>query len=136
MGGDSVGADSTQLDACLIGNYTCISVHQGAFGEDGLLKPMERAHIIQILQNHRQELAEQFGVHSLALFGSFSRDEAVNASDVDLLVEFSRPVGYFGLVALQDHLAQLLDHPVDIGTLASLKPRIRRRVEREMLGVF
>jgi predicted nucleotidyltransferase len=97
---------------------------------------MERANVIQILQNHRQELTEEFGVRSLALFGSFSRDEAISASDIDLLVEFNRPVGYFGLVALQDHLAQLLGRPVDLGTRDSLKPRIRRRVEQEILGVF
>jgi predicted nucleotidyltransferase len=50
----------------------------------------------------------QFGVKSLALFGSVARDEAGAASDVDLLVEFDRPTGYFGLVRLQLFLQQLL----------------------------
>ena len=64
------------------------------------------------------------------------RDEATEQSDVDLLVEFDRAVGYFGLVALQDHLADLLRRPVDLGTLASLKPRIRQHVEQDLVYVL
>lgn len=90
---------------------------------------MQRQQVVQILQTHRHELTERFGVHSLALFGSVARDEATAASDVDLLVEFARPTGYFGLAALQAYLTQLLDQPVDVGALRSLKPRIRRQVE-------
>jgi predicted nucleotidyltransferase len=97
---------------------------------------MQRDDIIQILQAHRRQLNEQFGVRSLDLFGSLVRDEATAGSDIDLLVEFDRPVGYFGLVALQEHLAQLLNQPVDVGTLRSLKPRIRHQVEKELMGVF
>jgi len=47
---------------------------------------MKRDDIIHILNQHRRELAEQYGVKSLALFGSVARDEATTASDVDLLV--------------------------------------------------
>ncbi|MEZ4556476.1 MAG: nucleotidyltransferase family protein [Caldilineaceae bacterium] len=97
---------------------------------------MKRAEIIQILKIHRTELAEQFGVGSLALFGSVARDEASTASDVDVLVEFDRPTGYFELVALQNYLAQLLNQPVDLGTLPGLKPRVRLRIEDEILNVF
>ena len=80
-------------------------------------------------------MAERFGVQSLALFGSVARDEATAKSDVDLLVEFNRPVGYFGLFALQDYLEQLLGCPVDLGTLDSLKPYLRERIQGELLRV-
>ena len=80
-------------------------------------------------------MAERFGVQSLALFGSVARDEATAKSDVDLLVEFNRPVGYFGLFALQDYLEQLLGCPVDLGTLDSLKPYLRERIQGELLNV-
>lgn len=45
-------------------------------------------------------------------------------------------MGYFGLVALQEHLAELLNRPVDLGTLHSLKPRIRRQVEGDLVDVL
>ena len=72
---------------------------------------------------------------ALSLFGSVARDEATSASDVDLLVEFDRPVGYFGLFALQDHLEKLLGCPVNLGTPASLKPRMREHVMGELIRV-
>jgi predicted nucleotidyltransferase len=96
----------------------------------------QREQVIRTLQSHKSELAVTYGVRSLSLFGSLARDEATDQSDVDLLVEFDRAVGYFGLVALQDHLADLLRRPVDLGTLASLKPRIRRQVEQDLINVL
>ncbi len=96
---------------------------------------MKRDSVIQILRQQKAELARQFGVKSLLLFGSIARDTATSVSDVDLLVEFSRPVGYFGLFALQDHLEKLLGCPVDVGTPDSLKPRIRERVMGELIRV-
>ena len=61
---------------------------------------MQRDDVLKILVDHRDELRQQFGVKSLALFGSVARDEATETSDVDLLVAFARPVGLFGLYAL------------------------------------
>lgn len=50
----------------------------------------------------------RFGVARLALFGSVACDEARQDSDVDLLVEFDRPVGLFRFMELQSHLEDLL----------------------------
>ncbi len=96
---------------------------------------MKRSQVIQILSERQGELARQYGVKSLALFGSVARDQATSTSDVDLLVEFDHPVGYFGLFALQDHLESLLGCKVDLGTPDSLKPRIRERVMGECIRV-
>ena len=96
---------------------------------------MKQDLVLNILKQKNAELAGQFGVKSLFLFGSVERNEATSASDVDLLVEFSRPVGYFGLFALQDYLEKLLGCPVDLGTPDSLKPYIRERVMRELIHV-
>jgi len=96
---------------------------------------MNRDQVISILSEHSIELAREFHVKSLALFGSVSRDEAEPSSDVDLLVEFDGPVGYFGLFALQDHLESMLGCKVDLGTPNSLKPRIRERVLGECVNV-
>jgi predicted nucleotidyltransferase len=96
----------------------------------------QREQVIHTLRAHKSELAATYGVRGLALFGSLARDEGTERSDVDLLVEFDRAVGYFGLVALEEYLANLLHRPVDLGTLASLKPRIRRQVEQDLVDVF
>lgn len=96
---------------------------------------MKQDAVLQILKQKKSEMITQFGVKSLLLFGSVARNETTTASDVDLLVEFNRPVGYFGLFALQDYLEKLLGCPVDLGTLDSLKPYIRERVIGELIRV-
>jgi predicted nucleotidyltransferase len=96
---------------------------------------MNRKRTIQLLSGLSAELADKYGVKSLLLFGSVCRDEAGPDSDVDLLVEFDRPVGYFGLFALQSYLESVLGCKVDLGTPNSLKPRIRERVLGECVRV-
>jgi uncharacterized protein len=96
---------------------------------------MKQDVVIQILKEKNAELMKQFGVKSLLLFGSVARNEATTASDVDLLVEFSRPVGYFGLFALQEYLEKLLGCSVDLGTPDSLKPYVKERVMGELIRV-
>jgi hypothetical protein len=100
------------------------------------MKPfMKLSEVLHILQAHHDEFARQYGVRSLALFGSVARDQARPESDVDMLVEFNRPMGLFGLFALQDRLEALLGRPVDLGTPASLKPRLREAVLKELVHV-
>ena len=96
---------------------------------------MKQDAVVQILKQKNAELTNQFGVKSLLLFGSVARNEATATSDVDLLVEFNRPVGYFGLFALQDYLEKLLGCSVDLGTPNSLKPYIRERIMGELIRV-
>lgn len=96
---------------------------------------MEQDAVLQLLKQKNAELAKEFGVKSLSLFGSVARNEAGSTSDVDLLVEFSRPVGYFGLFALQDYLEKLLGCSVDIGTPDSLKPYMRERIMGDLVHV-
>jgi uncharacterized protein len=96
---------------------------------------MKQDAVIQILKQKNAELTKQFGVKSLLLFGSVARDEATATSDIDLLVEFNRPVGYFGLFTLQDYLEKLLGCSVDLGTPNSLKPYIKERVMGELFRV-
>ncbi len=96
---------------------------------------MNKQEVIQIVRDHQRELADVYGVKSLALFGSVARNEAGSSSDVDMLVEFSRSVGLFGLFALQDRLEELFGCKVDLGTPDSLKPRLRSTVLNELVYV-
>jgi predicted nucleotidyltransferase len=96
---------------------------------------MKREEVIRLLKLHNRELIDRYGVKSLALFGSVAKDEANPASDIDLLVEFDRPVGLFGLFALQDRLEEIFGCKVDLGTPNSLKPRLRSSVLSELVYV-
>ena len=69
---------------------------------------MRRTDVLRKLRAERDNLRQRYGVESLALFGSVARDEAGPDSDVDLLVEFGRPITLFDLVAVQQYLEHCL----------------------------
>jgi uncharacterized protein len=96
---------------------------------------MNRSAVLEIIARHRAELATQFGVKSLALFGSVVRDEATPASDVDLLVEFDgRPVSLFHLSRTQHYLEGILGVPrVDLVLRDGSKPALRENILREAI---
>lgn len=96
---------------------------------------MNRAQILKLLASHKTELARRFGVAQLSLFGSSARDEAGEASDVDVLVSFDGPATsqrYFGV---QFYLEDLLGRPVDLVTDKALRAELRPHVEREAIRV-
>lgn len=88
---------------------------------------MDPERVLAILKDHAQELAEG-GVSSLRLFGSVARGEAGPSSDVDLLVEFSRPVGLFAVARLKARLEAILSSRVDLVTEDALKPAMREHI--------
>ncbi len=88
---------------------------------------MTRAEAIRRLADHRAEIAE-LGVRSLELFGSVVRDEAGPESDVDLLVEFERPIGLFHYVRVQKRLQAILGSRVDLVMKGAVKPQLRARI--------
>ena len=93
---------------------------------------MTKDRALDILGNCRS-LLQQFGVTSVAVFGSVARGEAREASDVDLLVEFGRPVSLFEFVRLQRLLSDRMGCPVDLATPDSLKPDIKAQALKEAI---
>lgn len=96
---------------------------------------MTRAEVLERLRAHRPTLVDRFGVVELAVFGSFARDEATDASDVDILVSFLEPATsrtYFGV---QFYIEDLLGLKVDLVTDKALRSELRPYVEREAVGV-
>jgi predicted nucleotidyltransferase len=86
--------------------------------------------VAERLQKSRSEW-EAYGVAGFFLFGSIVRGEARDDSDIDLIVDFTKPVGLFDFIGLQQQLCAVLGRRVDLVTRAALKPRIRDRVLQE-----
>ena len=95
-------------------------------------EPVNKNDILRILREHHTDL-DRYGVKSLALFGSAARGELQPASDVDLLVEFSQPVGLFEFLRLDFYLEELLGCRVDLVTPDALKSQLRDRILREAI---
>lgn len=96
---------------------------------------MNRSTVLARLSEHAPLLRTRFGLRRIALFGSAARDELRSDSDIDVLVDFDAPPTMARYFATQDALAALLGRPVDLVTVAGLKPRARAQVERELVDV-
>lgn len=96
---------------------------------------LQRETVLSAVRAARPTL-EAMGVRSLHLFGSVARNQATQSSDVDFVVEFSHPVGFFQLFQVQHYLEDLLERPVDLGTITALKAHLRQPVLEDMICVF
>lgn len=91
---------------------------------------MELKQVNQLLSQNRTELSRH-GVKSLAVFGSVARGEATEFSDLDMLVEFVRPVGLFEFIRLKKFLEDLTGCKVDLVTQDALHPAMRDSILSE-----
>ena len=89
----------------------------------------------RLLSEQLPQLAEEYHVSSLALFGSYVRGEATPASDLDVLVTFRRPPSLLRLIKLEQFLSDELAVKVDLVVRDSLKPYIGRRILAEATPV-
>ena len=88
--------------------------------------------IEKIIKNNKNELNEKYGLISIGIFGSYGRGEQYTGSDLDLLVEVRRPMGFVKFIRLENHLSQLLGVKVDLVTKKALKPHIGQRILQEV----
>lgn len=91
----------------------------------------------EILAKLRQQqtMITSFGVKSLAIFGSVTRDEAKPESDLDILVEFEGKVTFDRYMDLKFYLEDYLGVKVDLVSQKMLKPQIRSSVLKEAINV-
>ena len=94
-----------------------------------------REHILEQLRLAKADLGQQYNVRSMALFGSYSRNEQTDASDVDVLVDFSVTPSGFTFVDFAESLEARLGLPVDVVPADALKPRHREFIQEELAYV-
>jgi predicted nucleotidyltransferase len=87
--------------------------------------------IVTTLRGALPGLQAEWPIRSLALFGSRMRDDATEASDLDVLVDFARPVPLSAFLALEERLASITGLRIDLVSVAALKPRIGEHVRAE-----
>jgi predicted nucleotidyltransferase len=93
---------------------------------------MERDQILALLKSHRRQL-KKYGIHSLSIFGSVARDQVRKNSDVDILVDFEKPVGLFEYARLKMYLEDVLGREVDLVTPEALREELREDILREAI---
>lgn len=91
--------------------------------------------IKRILKSHKKELELKYGVKEIGIFGSYVKEEQKETSDVDILVEFEKPVGLLEFVGFKNYLSDILGVNVDLVMRRALKPNIGKRILGEVVYV-
>jgi predicted nucleotidyltransferase len=76
---------------------------------------MSEEAVAELLREKYPYLASEYGVKRLGLFGSYAKGTPSETSDVDIVVEFGRPIG-FRFVEFTEYLESLLGKKVDVLT--------------------
>ena len=94
---------------------------------------MTRDELLIKLRELKPWLEEQ-GIVNVRLFGSYARDEAGPDSDVDLLVDLTKPLG-FRFFGIEEDLSEVLGARVEMGTARAMTERVRRHAESYAIAV-
>ena len=89
------------------------------------------ADILTVLRRERARLFAKYGLKSMAVFGSATRDDFRPDSDVDIMVEFEKPIG-IEFIDLADELETIVKRKVDLATRGAVKPWYMETIEPDL----
>jgi predicted nucleotidyltransferase len=86
------------------------------------------------LSNHKERLFHDYPIKSLAIFGSYSRREQNDLSDLDILVEFSDKIG-IRFVDLAEDLENIVGFKVDLVSKKGIKTKYLKSIDSDLIYV-
>lgn len=87
-----------------------------------------------ILAVQKPELMKKYHLKKLGFFGSYVRGDETQSSDLDIMVDFEKPIG-LDFVTLADELESILGVKVDLVSVNAVKPRMMESIKKELLYV-
>lgn len=91
-----------------------------------------------MLKENYPVLTDEYGVSRIGIFGSVAKGTMTEDSDLDIVVEFKRPIG-FKFVRLVEYLESLFGKRVDVITKDGIKnirvKEVARNIERNLIYV-
>lgn len=98
---------------------------------------MTKEEILVYLKSQQQFFYDNFGIKFIGLFGSFSRDEAKDSSDIDILyhLEEDKKLSVFKYLKLNSLLEDFFGRKVDLVRDETIKPQIKSYIEKDLIYV-
>jgi predicted nucleotidyltransferase len=90
--------------------------------------------IKETLKEIKPSLVYKYHISSIGLFGSVVREDFSNESDVDIIVDFTEPIG-IDFIELADFLEDKLKLPVDLVSKKGIKPKYFSEIESDIVYV-
>jgi hypothetical protein len=92
------------------------------------------AEIKETLRRHKKRLYKDYPIKSMAIFGSYSRRENTDQSDLDILVEFSDKIG-IRFVDLAEELEKITGSKVDLVSKKGIKEKYLKSIVTDLIYV-
>ncbi len=86
-----------------------------------------KGEIIQKIKQVKPVLTNEYHVKKIGLFGSYSKGDQTEESDIDLLVEFEKPIGW-KFFSLEEYLEKLLGRKIDLVTRKAIKRQLKSSI--------
>ena len=86
------------------------------------------------LQQLKPELQRKYHVNSIGIFGSAVRNDFTPESDIDIIVDFTQPIG-ISFIDLADFLEKEVQSKVDLISRKGIKPQYFSAIENEIVYV-
>ena len=87
------------------------------------------------LKKQKLQIRERYGVSKIGIFGSYVRGEQKKKSDVDILVEFEKPISLLKLVNLENFLGDIIGIKVDVVPKEDIRRELKERIIKEVIYV-
>ncbi len=89
----------------------------------------------KIIGEHKLVLEQKYKVKKIAIFGSYVRGEQKEGSDVDITVEFSKPVSLLHIVSVENYLSDILAVKVDVVPTKNIRKELKDAILKEAVPI-
>ena len=87
--------------------------------------------ILSKLKELKPELHKDYAIKEIGLFGSFSDGSFTDESDIDILIELEKPIGW-KILTLEIYLEKILGRKIDLVTKSALKEQIKDSILKQV----
>jgi len=95
---------------------------------------IDKSHITNLLKDSKVDLITRYHLTSIGIFGSFTREDFHEDSDIDILIDYDSPIG-IEFIDLADELEKILKRKVDLVSKNGVKPKYYEEIQKDLIYV-
>ena len=95
---------------------------------------IDKTHITNLLIANKSQLISKYHLKSIGIFGSFTREDFTEDSDIDILIDYEQPLG-IEFIDLANELEKILNHKVDLVSKNGVKPKYFQEIKKDLVYV-
>jgi predicted nucleotidyltransferase len=90
--------------------------------------------IAKTLKDNKKDLLSRYHLTAIGIFGSFTREDFREDSDIDILIDYDQPIG-IEFIDLAEELEKMLNRKVDLVSMNGVKPKYFEEIQKDLIYV-